>query len=141
MKKTAIFVEGSTEAIFIEWLIKMMVPSRNKVVIDHQAMNGKKGKRIFSPIRVINEDDIPTHYIQIINSGNDEMVKSDIIEQASSLQGAGFSSIIGIRDLYPESIESLSKIEEFLEYGMPSGIPARIFLAVMEIEAWFIAEY
>ncbi|NJO94622.1 MAG: hypothetical protein HC820_10385 [Hydrococcus sp. RM1_1_31] len=82
------------------------------------------------------------YYILIYNSGSDNSVASDIRDQYSSLVASGYSMIVGLRDVYPISAAQKDRLERGLQYALPKGsVPAYIVLAVMEIEAWFLAEW
>ncbi|MEM9541386.1 MAG: hypothetical protein AAGA60_18045 [Cyanobacteria bacterium P01_E01_bin.42] len=79
-------------------------------------------------------------------------VVSDIRKQDLSLSKSGYQKIIGLRDLYPKALAEKRKLEQsidgaikgFLKISNPDKtirIPIRVILAVMEIEAWFLAEH
>jgi hypothetical protein len=55
------------------------------------------------------------------------------------LQNQAFSCIIGIRDVYP--LPDAIKLQAMMDAGFEScSIPINIFLAIREIESWFLAE-
>lgn len=135
MRKIAIFVEGMTEQEFVIALVTSVVGAkglqferaqqlRNSVVISHVAP----------------EEDTK-FFILVVDCRGDSQVKSQIREQYQKLTAAGFTSIIGLRDVYPLAREDIEKIQQTLDKGLPSGeVKASLYLAVMEVEAWFIAE-
>jgi hypothetical protein len=142
MKKVAVFVEGQTEQIFADELIRHIF-GHAKVDIEQLQFSGKEG---FHRIRTIRSA-IATPSMQYLfriydchGGGENSTVKSDIKEQFSRLLGESFSYIIGIRDVYP--LLDLQKLKSMLGLGLPndSSLPIEIFLAVREIEAWFLAE-
>jgi hypothetical protein len=141
VKKLAIFVEGQTEQIFVEKLLKE-IAGRNNIAIKVVSLNGKQGSRITT---VIMSDPVITttkFYVLVYNSGSDSNVVSDMRDRFNSLKQSGYERIIGLRDVYPIAISDKLKLESGLRYYLPKDtIPIDIVLAVMEIEAWFLAEW
>lgn len=139
MKKIAIFVEGQTEQIFVEKLI-IEIAGRNDVVIrDEKAAKNSNGKRIFTIIKSESKDPKKSFYILIRDCSSDTTVKSDIIENSQNLARGGYSKIIGLRDVYPNT--DVKRLRALVNYGLPTKyVPIKIHLSVMEVEAWFIAE-
>ena len=78
----------------------------------------------------------------IVDCGGDDLVKSRIMEEHEHLSKSGYSKIIGLRDVRPDF--TYAEIPR-LEAGLPkfiktAFIPVEFYLAIMEIEAWFLAE-
>lgn len=144
MKRLAIFVEGQTEQLFVERLVKE-IAGRNKVnVILQHASGGKKVARSFTTIKGTKSNPTSEYMILIVDSATDNRVVSDMIEQYPTLQREGYSKIIGIRDLYPEKLESLSRLEGLNNLVLNNSIPTdmhRLIIAIMEVETWFVSEY
>ncbi|WP_071188403.1 DUF4276 family protein [Trichormus sp. NMC-1] len=138
MKKLAIFVEGKTEQIFVK---KLLTEIAGKLHIFIEI----KSRKNSNSAKVIMKDSVTSvtkFYVLLYNSCNDETVVSDIRELHNSLSIEGYERIIGLRDVYPIPIAEKSKLQRGLNYSLPKGsIPINIVLAVMEIEAWFLAEY
>jgi hypothetical protein len=65
------------------------------------------------------------------------------VEEHESLTRKGYTKIIGMRDVRPKfTYGDIPKLETGLKkYVKTSLIPVEFILAVMEIEAWFLAEY
>ncbi len=141
MKRLAIFVEGQTEKIFVRRLLEE-IAGRSNITITEQDMIGKLSSR-FMVLTMSNPVTPQTkYYVLICNSGSDNSVASDIRDQYTSLVNSGYSKIIGLRDVYPISITDKSILERGLQAVLPKGVvPAHIVLAVMEVEAWFLAEW
>ena len=142
MKRLAIFVEGQTEKIFVRKLLEEIAGKNNIAIEDRDLSLGNKVARI----TVLRMSDIVTnqtrYYVLIYNSGNDSRVASDIRDQYQSLVSSGYEKIIGLRDLYPIPISDKTTLESTLKKVLPSGeIPVCIVLAIMEVEAWFLAEW
>jgi hypothetical protein len=142
MKKIAVFVEGQTEQVFAEELARHIF-GHAKVEIEQLQFSGKEGCRRIRTIRSVDTTPSTQYLFRIYDchgGGENSTVKSDIKEQFSRLLGESFSCIVGIRDVYP--LQDLQKLKSVLSLGLPSApsLPVEIFLAVREIEAWFLAE-
>ncbi|MBD2133589.1 MAG: DUF4276 family protein [Sphaerospermopsis kisseleviana] len=138
MKKLAIFVEGKTEQIFVK---KLLTEIAGKLHISIEIKSREKS----NSAQVIMKDPVTSatkFYVLIYNSCRDESVVSDMRDQYNFLTTAGYERVIGLRDVYPIPIAEKFKLQRGLNYSLPKGsIPVNIVLAVMEIEAWFLAEY
>lgn len=143
MKRLAIFVEGQTEQIFTIKLLNEIAGKNNISIKSERAGSDRNGNRCFKIIEA-RSDVKPADYYVLVRDccgGGDSTVKSDIIDQYSSLSGSSYEKIIGLRDVYPESHANIPKIIAGLPYGLQtSPIPVCIVLAIMEIEAWFLSE-
>jgi len=144
MKKIAFYVEGQTEQFFLNKLLIEIAGIKNICLILRK-FNGRSRpptqeiypKSVSQPVN-------PSHTALIYNCGNDEGVKTRILEEYQDLTNDGFNEIIGIRDLFP--LTDLTRLETRLKNGLPSRgeipLPANtsIVIAVHEVEAWFLAE-
>ena len=138
MKKLAIFVEGKTEQIFVNKLLREIAGTIN-ISIEIQSQEGRKFVEV---IMKDIETSATKFFVLIYNSGSDIRVASDMKKQYKKLTESGYERIIGLRDIYPRSIIQKSKLQSELENVLPKGsIPINIVIAVMEVEAWFLAEY
>ncbi|MCL2100111.1 MAG: hypothetical protein FWH22_00155 [Fibromonadales bacterium] len=141
MKKIALFVEGQTEQLFAVELIRQIF-DRRKIAIESTHFTGKIGARKITIIQSTIATQKTAYYFRIYDcrgGGDNSTVKSDVVDQLASLGREGFSSVIGIRDVYP--LTDIALLRKMLRYGIPkTNIPINIVLAVREIEAWFIAE-
>lgn len=142
MRKLAIFVEGQTEQIFVREFLKSFA-SQYSLRINEAVIKGKKKIRIITVIT--NEPPNPEteFYILIYDSGQDKSVNSDMREQRHNLTENGYEKIIGLRDLYPKNISEKATLERSFQYTLrnQTGIPIHLIFAIMEIEAWFLAEW
>jgi len=140
MKKVAIFVEGQTEAIFISEMIRQLF-GENKADIVVQKNQRKHEKIIIDSYTTANNK---IYDFLISNCGNDEMVKSKIIDNYEKLLKAGFINIIGLQDLYNPQRKKKGIDDNIyrknINIGLLQIIPTKIYLAIQETEAWFIAE-
>jgi len=155
MRKLAIFVEGQTEQIFVENLLREIV-EKNHISIEVKKISGRKKHRVSNPI-VKDQVTIETRfYVLIYDSSGDTQVVSDIRDQCESLSSNGYERIIGLRDVYCKSIADKTSLDEYIAYKlslerglhyslstviMTDPIPMNIVLAVMEIESWFLSEW
>ena len=141
MKRLAIFVEGQTEKIFVRKLLEE-IAGKSNIAIAEQDMQGKQNSR-FTALTMSDPVTAQTkYYVLICNSGSDNSVVSDIRDQYVSLVSSGYSKIIGLRDVYPIPITGKGILERRLLTVLPRGsVASHIVLAVMEVEAWFLAEW
>ena len=78
----------------------------------------------------------------IVDCGGDETVVSRIREEYDNLVAQGYEAIIGIRDVYPLPREDIPNLARRIPLNVKTK-PIRVVfvLAIMEVEAWFLAEY
>lgn len=142
MKKLAVFVEGYTELLFVEQLILEIGGVHNVRVELQKIRGGSKVPRKMTTIKAAKTDTGERYYVLIVDCGSDDQVKTRIIEEHDSLTHSGYSMIIGMRDVRPKySLSDVSRLEIGLRmYIKTNLIPVEFILAVMEVEAWFLAE-
>ena len=135
MKKIAVFVEGMTEQELVIALITELVGLHGLHIERAEQFRGTVTLRPVSP-------PVGTSFfVLVVDCRSDEQVKTQIRDQYSSLTNAGYTSIIGLRDVYPNSAADVPRLTALLMSGLPSSpIVPSMHLAVMEVEAWFIAE-
>jgi len=82
------------------------------------------------------------YFVLIVDCGQDERVKSDIIQRYDGLIAASYAHIVGIRDVFPHPRDDIEPIRIGFEFGLPNH-PTKptLILAIMEAEAWFLAEH
>lgn len=142
MKKVAVFVEGQTEQVFADELVRNIF-GHSKVDVEELQFSGREGSRRIRTIRSVNIISSTDYLFRIYDchgGGENSTVKSDIIEQFDQLKKESFSHIIGIRDVYP--LSDIKRLQTLMLKGLPSTLvlPVNIILAVHEIESWFLAE-
>ncbi len=143
MNKLAVFVEGYTEVVFIKNLIEE-IAGVNNVRIEHREIRGGSTKsRTFERVQAANPDTGQQYFVLIVDCGGDKLVKARVLEEHQNLTNAGYSKIIGIRDVRPDFTHAeIPRLEMGLRtYIKTSLIPVEFILAVLEIEAWFLAEF
>lgn len=137
MKKLAVFVEGQTEQIFIKRLIEE-VAGANNVILSIQSVSTNK---IVSLSGQSATDDKAKYFVLIYDCQCDKKVKSSILDNRERLSKAGYSSIFGLFDLYPAPLSDLPRVQLSLYKYIPTaGIEIKLYLAIAEIEAWFLQD-
>jgi hypothetical protein len=152
MKRIAFFVEGQTEQLFVERLLKE-IASENAIGVELQVVRG--GKRTMgrhsSLVRKSGADKAYAYYAMIYDCGGESddvdgnrksTIVSDIRDMQLGLAEKGYIEVIGLRDLYPIPLIDLAKLEHGLSRQLRQAnlIPSSIVIAVREIEDWFLAE-
>ncbi|MCG7519747.1 hypothetical protein [Ruegeria sp. Ofav3-42] len=143
MKKIAIYVEGQTEAIFVVELIKFLASPRT-VEIEELSGFGGSSKLPRQFIEVSDETVGPggetTHYILVTNSSSDSRVVTDIRDNYENLKSKGFEKIIGLQDVRPKRVDQTERLRSGIASVLADKDDIGIRLAVIETEAWFLAE-
>lgn len=141
MNKLAVFVEGYTEAIFVEKLLEE-IAGKSKVLIERRQIRGGSSVPRSVIITAAKPNTGQQYFVLIYDCGGDHQVKSRIREEHENLTKSGYTRIIGLRDVRPRFTHNeIVKLEASLPtYIKTSLIPVEFILAIMEIEAWFLAE-
>lgn len=138
MKKLAIFVEGQTEQIFVRKLLEEIAGEKN-IKINIMAKDPRQIERI-SMTNLANNS--IQYYVLIYNCCNDEALVGYISDEYTKLINDGYSKIIGLRDVYPNfTFSQIDELERRLNFSLRGKNFAKVILAVMEIEAWFLSEW
>lgn len=146
MRRLAVFVEGYTELLFVDRIIKK-IAAKNQVAIEHRQIRGggRNGKatRTYAVISTPHAAQGESLYVLIVDCGGDHLVAQRIREEHAWLTNAGYQKIVGLRDVYPECAKAdIPKLRRGLQYGVKTSLaPVQFILSVMEIEAWFLAEH
>lgn len=142
MKKLAFFVEGFTEQLFLERLLTEIAGVKN-VNIEKIKPIGKRGAPRVMQITARAKSTNKKYYILIVDCSGDSKVQSDILDSYGGLIKQGYVKVLGLRDVYPYKYSDISKLEKAAKKYLPTPMPVsiNILLAVMEVEAWFIAEH
>lgn len=141
MKKIAVFVEGQTELIFMCSLLKAVF-GENHIALELRQLVGKAERDVPSRIRILATypSESTQYYFTVFDchgGGEKSAVKSEIRDRAERLAEKDYAMIFGLRDLFP--LPDLEKLRTNMVLDhLP--LPARIFIAVREIEGWFLAE-
>ena len=142
-KKIACFVEGQTEQMFVERLFQEIAGYKN-ISIETYKFQGSKSNRISQSLKPSIVKDAP-FFVLLYNCDCDSQVLSDILKEHDRLTNSGYEKILGLRDLYPQPLEKKQEVEKGIRGRLKllqnKGIPIYMNLAVMEVEAWFLAEW
>jgi hypothetical protein len=142
VKKLAVFVEGMTEQLFVTRFVTA-IAGKHAIAIQQSRVTGNHNKGQWRRVWASAQDAGQEYFVLIVDCSSDSRVKSEIRDQYESLVSAGYSAIIGIRDVYPDfDYADLPKLRAGLDYRMKTK-PIRVTFAlgVMEIETWFICEH
>ena len=143
MRKLAIFVEGLTEQILVRHLLQAVL-DRNRIAIQTVKITGGHNVRMsFTVMRAAHVERNTDYYIMIYDCGGETNVKGYLMAHRDKLVRSGYTAIMGLRDAYPNfQHDEVPKLLKGLNYRLPQKKAAtRIYLAVMETEAWFLGEY
>jgi hypothetical protein len=143
MNKIAIFVEGQTELIFADRLVRELAHGSGLAIEHAEAIGGASGARRVRVFKHAAQIDCRRIYLLIVNCCGDANVKSDIRDRYQGLVQEGYTAIFGLRDVYGTfTHQQVPKLRAFLNLNIPTEpIAVHLILAIMEIEAWFLAEY
>jgi hypothetical protein len=146
VRRFAFFVEGQTEALFVERLITEIVSEKNVKLEFRVGHGGRRSSRSFVQGRIQPKNKPMAEalvYVLIYISQSDNRVASDVRDQYDSLVKQGYEGILALRDVYPDfTLEEVGVLRSRLLFGQKTKpFPPTILLAIMEIEAWLIAEH
>lgn len=153
MRKVALFVEGLAEQVFVrDFLIKWYDWDINKVGLACYKLHA--GNEYEAPYQHGTVDS--ENYFQIFNVGNDSSVLSVMLDRADSLHNAGYSLVVGLRDMFSkvyhqktfqknnERIIDLELNERFIQSAKEEieasskPLELQMHYAIMEVEAWLL---
>jgi hypothetical protein len=141
MIKTAIFVEGQTELIFVRELL-LKVFGYQGIALECYTLFTDSN---FNPTEYAFANQEAEYFFQIINVGNDQSVLTRILRREKFMWNAGFSCIIGLRDMYSREYREEAqnhKIDPAINQKFIDGARGQIksanihfSFAIMEVEA------
>ncbi len=151
MIKTAIFVEGQTELIFVrEMLLKVF--EANDISFRCWKLLYDDDDNFF-PADYNYPNEVAAFYFEIVQVGNDEAVPSQIIKKERLYWNKGFFRIIGLRDMYsPRYLKVVKNRRISHELNQKTIALNRdqmteravrmeaihFHFAIMEVEAWLL---
>jgi hypothetical protein len=143
MRKIAIFVEGQTELLFVDRLVQEIAKHSGLAIEHAEGWGGASRARRWNVLKRHKVQPYHEYYMLIVNCGGDSKVKSDILERYHGLKESGYSVILGLRDVYGQfRYEDVTRLRLELNTGLPRSEPTvELLLAIMEIEAWLLAEH
>ena len=141
LKRIAVFVEGLTEQIFVTKLFEEVLTTNKLAIVNTKMTGGVSCPININTIRAEIENADTEYYILIVDCSGDSTVKSYLLDQRQSLINAGYSVILGLLDLFPNTKPEFHRKLAGLLYGVPQKpIPIKFTISIAEIESWFIGE-
>lgn len=143
VRRIAIFVEGQTEQLFVEKLLTLFARNNDLTIESQKWFGGRRFPRIILSIRTSPPKREERYFALIFDCGTDGRVTSDVLDQYQSLVAKGYEAIVALRDVRPQfQAADVPKLKSAFSQSVPKHpITPLLVLAVMEIEAWFIADY
>ena len=143
IRKIAIFVEGWTELLFVEKLLEELAGLHKVLIEKQQIKGGNKVPRHIVTVDAARPQTNERFFVLLVDCGGDHQVAGRIKEEHERLNNAGYQKIIGLRDIRPQfTAADVGKLEiNMRKYIKTSLIPVQFVLAMLEIEAWFLAEH
>lgn len=150
-RKITIFVEGDTELIFVRNFLNTWYNyDANSLGMECYKLQSNRPNPV--PYFIGSRDS--ENFYQIIIVGNDN-IASKILSRAEELGKAGFSTIVGLRDMYCDTyhkhlthgrIVSSELNDKFKQIAqetidntlLPNKSTIHIHFAIMEVEAWLL---
>jgi len=153
VRKVALFVEGLAEQVFVrDFLIKWYDWDINKVGLACYKLHAGNEHDAPYPYGTVDSE----NYFQIFNVGNDSSVLSVMLDRADSLHNAGYSLVVGLRDMFSkvyhqktfqknnERIIDPELNERFIQSAKDTieasskSLELQMHFAIMEVEAWLL---
>jgi len=142
MNKMAIFVEGYTEAVFVEKLV-LEIAEKNAVLIEWRKIRGGTNTpRTMRLVQAAQPNTGQKHFVLIFDCGGDDAVKTRMMQEYDNLAKAKYTKIVCIRDVGPTFTHAdIPTLEANLpKYVKTKPIVVDFILSILEVEAWFLAE-
>lgn len=142
MRRIAFFVEGYSEVLFVERLVRE-IAGRNNVFIETGFIRG--GRSIPRQLTILSGADRDSgceYYVLILNCQGDHQVATRIIEEHVGLAQEGYEKIIGLRDVRPVFTHAeIPRLRNNMDALLnKASVPTEMVLSIMEIEAVFLGE-
>jgi hypothetical protein len=143
MKRIAIFVEGLTEQILVRRMLETVMQRKNVAIQSVKITGGHNIRMNFTVMQAANISRNTGYYVLIYDCGGETNVKGYLMMQRQKLVETGYTFILGLRDVYPSFTHNdIPKLKRGLNFQVSQkGARTKIYLAVMETEAWFLGEY
>ena len=151
-RKIAIFVEGDTELVFVRhFLYTWYNYDANMLGFECYKLQSNNKHTVPYPVGNRNSE----NFYEIIVVGNDNSVLSKMLSRAEELGNAGFSSIIGLRDMFCDKYHQASSHgrvvstslnakfinmaqKEISQSQLSNKQDIHLHFAIMEVEAWLL---
>jgi Domain of unknown function (DUF4276) len=141
VNRLAVFTEGPTDQLFMDWFVREFAGARGLVIEHCHARGGSTTRRRTRIVRAIASNPETRFYVLIVDCSGDGGVKSKIVQEYNNLARVGYQRIIGLQDA-PRPRSGIERLRQGLLNDIPQQpVPVAFFLAIMEIEAWFLSEH
>ena len=151
-RKIAIFVEGDTELVFVRHFLNTWY-NYDANLLGFECYKLQSNNKYTVPYSIGSRNS--ENFYEIIIVGNDNSVLSKMLTRAEELGNSGFSSIIGLRDMFCDKYHQASshgrEVSTFLNAKFISAAQKvisqsqlsnkqdiHLYFAIMEIEAWLL---
>lgn len=153
MRKVALFVEGLAEQVFVrDFLIKWYDWDSTKIGLTCYMLHAGKEHDAPYPHGTVESE----NFFQIFNVGNDNSVLSVMLDRADRLHNAGYSLIVGLRDMFnnlyhkntfqknnervidPEINKRFIQSAKDEIEASSKPLELQMHYAIMEVEAWLL---
>jgi Domain of unknown function (DUF4276) len=147
MIKTAVFVEGQTELVFVRELL-LRVFEANDISFRCFRLHRQD---TFPAEYDYRADQSSAFYFDLIEVGNDARVQSEIARRAGIYWRKNYFRILGLRDMYSQTYRKISsRISPEMNQRIIDAVsreiservenPTKIYFhfAIMEVEAWLL---
>ena len=138
MIKICYFVEGQTERIFLERLLKEYLGYIN-ITIDTYKLSGTNLREIRATQCISDSK----YYIQIFDVEGDGNVAGAMRDRCEKMLQKGFSRLFGLRDVHPKRKSDIPRLYENFHNIIDNVVCSNkctLLLSVMQIEAWFLSD-
>lgn len=146
MNKMAMFFEGRTELEFSSKLIQELA-RYSAVTIETRKLRGvtthDRSSKLITTIHTDSAGNESKHFFLLFDCAGDTAAKSRMMAEYDHLARSDYSEIICQRDVAPAfTLADVPLLERTLPlFVQTKPIRVTFILSVMEIEAWFLAEY
>lgn len=147
--KTAVFVEGQTELVFVrELLTKWFDYQAERLGFDCYALHNNEYRDVAYSFGNTDSE----YYYMLVSVGNDSSVLSKIYARIRQLKSLNYQLVIGLRDMYSSQYIKDAKVRKIvpqinrmhIDYANQfikesgDGDYIRLHFAIMEVEAWLL---
>ena len=153
VRKVALFVEGLAEQVFVrDFLIKWYDWDSTKVGLTCYKLHAGNEHDAPYPYGTVDSE----NYFQIFNVGNDNSVLSVMLDRADRLHHAGYSLVVGLRDMFSKIYHQktfqknnervidpeinkrfIQSVKDEIE-ASSKPLELQMHFAIMEVEAWLL---
>jgi ethanolamine utilization protein EutP (predicted NTPase) len=139
-RKLLICTEGYTETTLVSKLLTELISSNKTLTIKHQRLSGKDSKLEVRHVNRIGTKAAELH-ITIRECCNDARVLSQIKNNYHQWVTSGhFCQVLGVKDIGIRTPADIARVSHAQKAQIAKWPLAALVLAIIETEAWFLAE-